>query len=584
MEEIRMKRLHVLRILSSVVSASLILAACAPQATPAPTQAPTSAPAPTTAPEPTAAPTTAPEPTSAPAYEGLSFEAPDCDYGGQFKKMEAVDQYTVKFTLCAPDVAFPAKVAFSAFAINDTAYLEETGGGGKLIEQPNGTGPYKLKEWKRGDQMIFERNADYWGEKAIPQTLIFRWSAESAQRLLELQAGTVDGIDNLGPDDFEVVANDSALQLKQRGGTNIFYFGMNNTYPPFDNERVRQAFAMAIDRQRLVDNFYPPGSSVATQFMPPSIFGFTKEVDWYTYDPEEAKKILTEEKVLPGFKTTITYRDVVRGYLPNPGAVAQDIQAQLKAIGVEVEIVVMESGAFLDAADRGEIDGFHMLGWGADYPDATNFLDFHFGEGASKQFGDGFEDIWAELKSGGTRATAEERYPFYIKANELIKQHVPMIPVAHGGNGGAYKADVEGAYVSDFGAEQFGRMDPGGRDTFVWLQNAEPIGLYCADESDGETLRACEQVMESLLQFEVGTGKPIAALATEWSANADLTEWTFKLREGVTYHNGADLDANDVILSYAAQWDAEHPLHVGRDGSFTYWPGLFGPFLNAPKE
>jgi ABC-type transport system substrate-binding protein len=159
-----------------------------------------------------------------------------------------------------------------------------------------------------------------------------------------------------------------------------------------------------------------------------------------------------------------------------------------------------------------------------------------------------------------------------------------MIPVAHGGNGGAYKADVEGAYVSDFGAEQFGRMDPGGRDTFVWLQNAEPIGLYCADESDGETLRACEQVMESLLQFEVGTGKPIAALATEWSANADLTEWTFKLREGVTYHNGADLDANDVILSYAAQWDAEHPLHVGRDGSFTYWPGLFGPFLNAPKE
>ena len=181
---------------------------------------------------------------------------------------------------------------------------------------------------------------------------------------------------------------------------------MNNTYPPFDNERVRQAFAMAIDRQRLVDNFYPPGSSVATQFMPPSIFGYSEGQDWYEYNPEEAKKILEEEGVYDAdgrFKTTISYRDVVRGYLPDPGIVAQDIQAQLAEIGVDAEIVVMESGAFLDAADDGEIDGFHMLGWGADYPDATNFLDYHFGPGASKQFGAGFPDIWEHSRKAPPR-------------------------------------------------------------------------------------------------------------------------------------------------------------------------------------
>jgi peptide/nickel transport system substrate-binding protein len=155
----------------------------------------------------------------------------------------------------------------------------------------------------------------------------------------------------LGPDDFASIEEDANLQLPVRSGTNIFYLGMNNKFPPFDNERVRQAFAMAIDRQRLVDNFYPPASSVATQFMPPSIFGYSEGQDWYAYDPEQAKQILEEEGVLPGFKTTISYRDVVRGYLPNPGIVAQDIQAQLADIGVEVEINVMESGAFLDAAD-----------------------------------------------------------------------------------------------------------------------------------------------------------------------------------------------------------------------------------------
>ena len=541
-----------------------------------------------------AAPTgseTAAEATEAPAEEApaatpfspMAVSAENCDYGGEFLSIESIDEMTVKFTLCYPDPAFPSKVAFSSFAINDADYLEATGGGGDLVEQPNGTGPYEMVEWRRGDQIIYNRFDDYWGDPAIAENLIFRWSAESAQRLVELQAGTVDGIDNPGPDDFEAIEADENLQLALRSGTNIFYLGMNNTSPPFDNERVRQAFAMAIDRQRLVDNFYPPGSSVATQFMPPSIFGYSEGQTWYDYDPEMAKQILEEEGVLPDFSTTITYRDVVRGYLPNPGVVAQDIQAQLAEIGVNAEIVVMESGSFLDAADRGELDGFHMLGWGADYPDATNFLDFHFGPGSSDQFGEGFPDIWDALKEGATKADPADRQPFYDQANELIKQHVPMIPIAHGGNGAAYLADVEGAYASDIGAEKFALMNPGGRDTFVWMQNGEPPGLYCADESDGEALRACEQAMESLLAYEPGTGAVVASLATDWSANDELTEWTFTLRDGVKFHNGATLDANDVVMSYVVQWDASHPLHTGRDGSFTYFPGLFGQFLNAPE-
>ncbi len=567
---------------SLAIVVALVLTACGPAATPAPTTAPQPTSPPPTSPPPTQPPTQ-PPPTTAPAFEPMKVEAPNCDYGGEFKAIEAVDQYTVKFTLCYPDPAFPSKVAFSSFAINDSAYLEETGGGGTLVEKPNGTGPYMFSEWRRGDQIVFTRNENYWGEKAKAQTLIFRWSAECAQRLLELQAGTVDGIDNPCPDDFETIQNDSNLQLKTRSGTNVFYLGMNNTCKPFDNERVRQAFAMAIDKKRIVDNFYPPGSIVAEQFIPPSIFGYTPEVKWYEYNPDEAKRILEEEGVLPGFKTTITYRDVVRVYLPDPNVVAQEIQAQLAKIGVEAEIVKMESGAFLDAADRGEICGFHMLGWGADYPDATNFLDFHFGPGASKQFGNGFPDIWEALKNGATRATPEERLPFYKTANELIKQHVPMIPIAHGGNGAAFKADVKNAHASDIGAERFWMMDPGGRDRFVWMQNGEPAGLYCADETDGEALRACEQVMESLLAYELGTGKPIPSLAESYEANDDLTVWTFRLRQGVKFHNGADLDANDVVLSYVVQWDAKHPLHKGRDGSFTYFPGLFGQFLNAPE-
>ncbi len=84
--------------------------------------------------------------------------------------------------------------------------------------------------------------------------------------------------------------------------------------------------------------------------------------------------------------------------------------------------------------------------------------------------------------------------PYYAAANNAIKELVPMVPIAHGGSGVAYRADVEGAHAAPLGNEHFSVVKPGDRDTFVWMQNAEPISLYCDDETDGESLRACEQV------------------------------------------------------------------------------------------
>jgi peptide/nickel transport system substrate-binding protein len=157
-----------------------------------------------------------------------------------------------------------------------------------------------------------------------------------------------------------------------------------------------------------------------------------------------------------------------------------------------------------------------------------------------------------------------------------------MIPVAHGGSAVAYRADVDGAHASPLGNEHFASMTPGDRTQFVWMQNAEPPGLYCADESDGEALRVCEQMMEALYSYEIAGTAAEPALAEVCEPNEELTVWTCTLREGVTFHDGATLDANDVVMTYAVQWDAEHPLHKGRDNSFTYFPGLFGGFLNPP--
>jgi ABC-type transport system substrate-binding protein len=513
----------------------------------------------------------------------MTYSAGSCDYGGEFASIEAVDELTVRFTLCYPDPAFPSKVAFASYAIYPSEYLEATGGGGDLIQHPIGTGPFRLERWDLGNEIVFTRFDDYWGEPAREQRLIFRWNSEATQRLTELQSGTVDGIDNPGTGDFGLIASDPNLALYERPGANVFYLGINNTVPPFDDLRVRHAIAHAIDKQRIVDNFYPPGSTVATQFIPPIIFGHTEEVDPFPYDPDRARALLAESGVPLPIQTTLSYREVSRPYLEQPGVVATDLQAQLADIGINAEIVVMESGAFIDAADRGQLS-LHLLGWSADYPDATNFLDFHFGAGASEQFGAKFAEITDPLSRAAQLADPEERYPLYVEANTFIRDLVPMVPIAHGSSGTAFRAAITGAHSSPLINENFSVMGDPDDDDLIWMQNGEPPGLYCADESDGEALRACEQVNESLLAYEIAGTAVIPALATQWQANDELTEWTFALREGVTFHDGSSFDANDVVLSYAVQWDAAHPLHVGRDGSFTYFPALFGGFLNPPPD
>ena len=213
------------------------------------------------------------EPAADGDFEGLVYdESALCgteEYAGNLAKLEAIDELTVKFTMCNPDVALPSKVAFSSLQIQPQEYIDSTGGTGAFVEEPIGTGPYKLEAWERGSQIVLTRNDDYWGDPAMAETAVFRWSTEAAQRLVELQSGSVDGIDNVGTDDFATVEGDSNLQLVERDPLNVFYLGFNVDKPPFDNEQLRQAIGYAIDKARIVDNFYPAGSLPATQFLPP---------------------------------------------------------------------------------------------------------------------------------------------------------------------------------------------------------------------------------------------------------------------------------------------------------------------------
>ncbi|MCP5094253.1 MAG: peptide ABC transporter substrate-binding protein [Chloroflexi bacterium] len=516
-------------------------------------------------------------------FAPTSVAAENCDYGGKISSIESVDQYTVQFNLCKPDPAFLAKVAFTPFGIQPAEWIAETGGTGQLLEQPIGTGPYMVQEWVRGDSVIYQRFDDYWGDAAFAETAVLRWNQEGAARLIELQAGTADYITNVSPDDFETVEADPNLVLLPNASPNILYLGMSNTFAPFDDQLVRQAIARGIDRQRIVDNFYPAGSEAASHFTPCSIPGGCEGDAWYDFDAEAARAMLAEAGYPDGFETAIYFRDVFRSYLPEPSLVAVEFQTQLRDnLGIEAEVIVMESGEFIAESTDGNLDGFYLLGWGADYPHVTNFLDFHF-SAANPQFGAPHPEVYEVLEEASQIADAAAAASLYEQANNALRDLVPMVPIAHGASAHAALASLGNAYVPPFGATQFYKLDPG-KDTLVFVQNNEPISLYCADETDGESLRPCQQVVETLLEYGDDSGETHPELATECTGNDDATVWTCTLREGVLFHDGSHLDANDVVASWAAGIDAANENHVGNTGGFDYFSYLWDGLINAPEE
>ncbi|MCH7845900.1 MAG: peptide ABC transporter substrate-binding protein, partial [Acidobacteria bacterium] len=440
----------------------------------------------------------------------------------------------------------------------------------------------QLVNWIAGDSVVYERFDDYYGDKPAHKTAVLKWETESAGRLLELQSGKADGMTFPGPEDYAAIDGSADLVLLEKPEPNVFYMGFTNTFAPWDDVRVRQAVALGIDRQRIIDTFYPPGSETASHFTPCSVENGCEGDSWYDFDIEAAKALLEEAGLGDGFETKIYYRDVTRGYLPSPGNVAADIQAQLKEnLNIDAEVVVMESGEFIQTSSAGGLDGIHLLGWTGDYPHVTNFLDFHFAE-TNAQFGDPIPAIYEPLKTASQATDPIAAAPLYQEANNAIKELVPMVPIAHAGSAFAATAAATGAYAPPWGQVMFNLWD-NGTDTVVFVQGNEPISLYCSDETDGESLRACAQVVEALYSYTT-TGDVQPQLATNCFSHATLDLWTCELRQGVLFHDGTTFDANDVVASFSAGLDASSPLHTGNSGVFEYYDYLWNGLINVPGD
>lgn len=370
------------------------------------------------------------------------------------KEVTADGDYTVVFTLSRPQAPFLKNLAMSPFGIGSPAAFEASGD--KFGDNPVGTGPFKFTEWKRNDSITIEKFADYW-QDGFPKLdkVIFRSIPDNSARLNALTAGDIDLADGVNPSDGKTVEGNSALQLIERPSMNIGYLGLTNTRAPFDNKLVRQAVNYAIDKQAIVDAFFEGRAEVAVNPMPSSISGYNDALSPYPYDPEKAKSLLAEAGY-DGKEIELWAMPVPRPYMPDGAKVAEVIQKNLEDVGIPSKIVTFEWATYLEKAKNGEADAF-MLGWTGDNGDADNFIYTLLDKDniGSNNYAYYTNDEVHELLIKAQSETDENvRNDLYKKAQEIIHEDAPWVPLAHSTPLLAAKAGVSGFLPHPTGSDK----------------------------------------------------------------------------------------------------------------------------------
>lgn len=301
----------------------------------------------------------------------LGYDELQAGEGEILEGVKALDDYTLEVTLkyaYADFINTLGHVVFYPVAKED---IEEWGD--DYSEHANGTGAFKLVEWKHDQYITLERFDDYYGENAMLETVKYVILADENTAFLEYKAGNLDYVE-IPQGKIQITLDDPELGDEAIIGPQlaIYYFAMNYEAEPFkDNLALREALNYAVDRQNIIDVISEGVPSVASGIVPRGIVGWVDGQSEYDYDPEMAKQKLAEAGYPNGEGLPVIDFGINIG--SGHELVAEAVQADFAEIGVQVEIIGMEWGAALDAFKNGEI-GFFRLGWIADYPTMDNFL------------------------------------------------------------------------------------------------------------------------------------------------------------------------------------------------------------------
>jgi peptide/nickel transport system substrate-binding protein len=355
-----------------------------------------------------------------------------------------------------------------------------------------GTGPFKFVAGVEGDHITAVANDDYWDGRPTIDEIVWRVIPDDSARFLALKAGDIHALEQATAEDIASADADPDLYVLARPALNTGYLAFNYRVEEFNDINFRKAVVHAINRQGLVDAFYGPYGEVATNFLPPLVWGHNDAIEDWPYDTEMAKQFLADAGFPDGIsEVTIAedildaegnvayaagdkiplklyYMPVTRFYYPAPKEIGEAMAADLAKAGIVTELELAgDWPTYLGLRRNGQLVGLYMLGWGGDNGDPDNFLNFFFGglssadEVKEPRPREGFhanQEVASLLYEAAVNPNQAERQAIYEQVEQLLHDDVARLWVVHNNTPLLFRQEVSG-YVPQ----------PVGEDYYNWV-------------------------------------------------------------------------------------------------------------------
>ena len=355
----------------------------------------------------------------------------------QIASVDAVDKHTVRITTRAAFTPILTNLAIAAYILPRGAHSRL---GRDFARRPVGTGPYRMIEWVSDDRIVLEAFPDYYGGKPSMDRLLFRFIPEASVRLAELESGGLDLIAQVPAQDLARLRVSLIVDLQEVIGTNYRLYAFNTSVKPYDDLRVRQAIAHAIDRQKIVEVVWPGRGIVAEGPIPPTSWAFDERFKGLGFNLNRAKQLMAASGHASGFDMNLLMPEGEE----NRREVALLID-QLKQINVNVKVTMMDFPSFLDRLLKANYDVLRV-GWTVNpEPDSLLYSPFHSSAIGGFNFTK-FKNARVDelLDRGRVVSNVNERMRIYREAQRIIVQEAPMAFIFHEKRTYAHRKAVTG--------------------------------------------------------------------------------------------------------------------------------------------
>ncbi|MBA5601374.1 ABC transporter substrate-binding protein SapA [Pectobacterium aroidearum] len=388
-----------------------------------------------------------------PYFDSLQF-------ADSVQSIRKLGEYSVEIRLNSPDASFLWHLATHYAPILSAEYAQRLAKEDKkelLDREPVGTGPYLLNEYRNGQYIRLTRNDDYWRGLPRMQQVVVDLGSGGTGRLSKLLTGECDVLAYPAASQLTILRNDPRLRLSLRPGMNVAYLAFNVRKPPLDDRRVREAIALAINNDRLMQSIYYGTAETAASILPRASWAYDNESQITEYNPQKARQIL-QDLGLTNLNLRLWVPSASQSYNPSPLKTAELIQADLAQIGVTVTIVPVE-GRFQEARLMELSHDLTLAGWATDSNDPDSFFRPLLSCAAIRSQSNyahwcdpTFDEV---LQNALSSQQLSKRIDYYQQAQRILAEQLPVLPLASSLRLLAYRYDMKGLVLSPFGNASF---------------------------------------------------------------------------------------------------------------------------------